>query len=221
MVLEYQKDPATYAAYGQYLLGKEILIAPLWSDQVFEREIYLPDGKWIDFYDDTVYQGKQTITYDAPLDKAPILIKAGAIIPMAPDGQQYLDQKLSPMTVRIYPSGRSSFQLYEDDGTSYDYEKGVYAITLFRCVQVPDGIEISKSAPKGKYKISERDHVFRVHSDMPVKSVSTADGELPRTKSKNIFDSSDKGWFWDRDNNIIWAKVEGGADKAVSIQIKK
>ncbi len=221
MVLEYQKDPATYSAYGQYLLGKELLIAPLWSDSTFEREIYLPEGKWIDFWDDTVYQGKQTITYDAPIDKAPILVKAGAIIPMAPDGQQYIDQKLSPMTVRIYPSGRSSFGLYEDDGKSYDYEKGVYAITLFRCAQGPDGIKISKSAPKGTYKIPERDHIFRVHSDMPVKSVSSSEGELPCIKSKNIFNSSDKGWFWDKENNIIWARLKGGAGKAVSIKIKK
>jgi alpha-glucosidase (family GH31 glycosyl hydrolase) len=221
MVLEYQKDPATYSAYGQYLLGKEFLIAPLWSDSTFEREIYLPEGKWIDFWDDTVYQGKQTITYDAPIDKAPILIKAGAIIPMAPDAQQYMDQKLSPMTVRIYPSGRSSFQLYEDDGKSYDYEKGVYAITLFRCAQAPDGIKISKSAPKGKYKIPERDHIFRVHCDMPVKSISTSEGELACKKTKNIFNSSDKGWFWDTNNNIIWARVKGGADKAVSININK
>jgi alpha-glucosidase (family GH31 glycosyl hydrolase) len=221
MVLEYQKDPATYEAYGQYLLGKELLIAPLWSDQTFEREIYLPDGKWIDFYEDTVYQGKQTITYDAPLDKAPILVKAGAIIPMAPDGQQYMDQKLSPMTVRIYPEGKSYFRLYEDDGISYDYEKGVYAVTLFKCTDNGSTISISKNAPRGSYKVPERDHVFRVHKKMPVKSATLDGKSLAKFDDKKMLDSAGQGWFNDEPNGIIWIKVKGRANKALDIVISK
>jgi len=217
MVLEYQDDPQTYSAYGQYLLGKELLIAPLWSDTTFSRQIYLPNGEWIDFWDDTVYKGGQTIIYNAPIDKAPILVKAGAIIPMAPDGQRYVDEKKSPLTVRIYPKGSSAFRLYEDDGVSYDYQKGLYAVTTFKCTENEDGIAVTKSAPKGSFKLPERDHIFRVHTQMPVKVVTKAKKSLPRFDNKTTFDSAVEGWFYDGGNKIIWARVKGCANEAVSL----
>jgi alpha-glucosidase (family GH31 glycosyl hydrolase) len=217
LVLEYQDDPKTYDVYGQYLLGKELLVAPLWSDTTFSRDIYLPEGKWIDFWDDTVYQGKQTITYNAPIDKAPILVKAGAIIPMAPDGQRFVDEKTDTLTLRIYPHGTSSLTLYEDDGASYDYEKGVYALTMFKCSETEDRIEITKTAPRGKFQIPQRDHVFEIHKKTSVKSARLNDQPLTQHQTKQSFDSADQGWFYDQSKNIIWGKVKAGADKALSL----
>jgi len=217
LVLEYQDDPNTYSVYGQYLLGKELLIAPLWSDTTFSREIYLPEGQWFDFWDDTVYKGRQTINYNAPIDKVPILVRAGAIIPMAPDNQRYVGEKKSPLTVRIYPKGTSGFTLYEDDGVSYNYEKGVYALTTFRCVDNNSSIVITKSAPKGPYKVPGRDHIFEVHRKMTVRSVTTADKKLPRLSKKAKFDAAPEGWFYDDRKKIIWAKVKGGANEPISL----
>ncbi|MHC4239314.1 MAG: glycoside hydrolase family 31 protein [Planctomycetota bacterium] len=221
MVLEYQKDPNTYSAYGQYLLGEHLLIAPLWSDTTFSRQIYLPEGEWIDFWDGTKYEGRQTITYSVPIDKAPILVKAGAIIPMAPDGQSYLDQKKSPLTIRIHPKGRSSFALYEDDGVSYDYEKGVYASTLFRCMERTDGVLVTKRAPTGSYKIPDRDHVFAVHKKMKVNSVTNSGTPTPRYDSRAKLDSAAEGWFYDSSSHIIWAKIKGGANELISVAFLK
>jgi alpha-glucosidase (family GH31 glycosyl hydrolase) len=202
-------------------LGRELLVAPLWSDTTFERQIYLPKGRWIDFWDDTVYQGRQSITYNAPIDKAPILVKAGAIIPMAPDNQLYVDQKKSPLTIRVYPKGTSAFTLYEDDGVSYDYRKGVYALTTFRCSESDSGIVITKSVPKGLYKVSERDHVFEVHKEMTVESVTKADKKLPQFHERATFDSVEEGWFHDQAGKIIWAKIKGGAHEPVSLKFFK
>jgi len=219
LVLEYQDDPNTYSVYGQYLLGRELLIAPLWSDTTFSRQIYLPKGHWIDFWDDTLYKGQQTITYDAPIDKVPILVKAGAIIPMAPDNQRYVDEKKSPLTIRIYPQGTSSFVLYEDDGLSYDYANGVYATTAFRCVKNDSGIEVTKSAPRGTYKIPHRDHIFELHQEMTIKSVTKADKKLPYFDKKAKFDSEPEGWFYDPTKKIIWARVKAGADEPISLKV--
>ena len=195
-----------------------MLIAPLWSDTAFSRQIYLPKGRWIDFWDDTVYEGRQTINYNAPITKAPILVKAGAIIPMAPDNQRYVDEKKSPLTIRVYPKGTSSFVLYEDDGVSYDYEKGIYALTTFRCIENNAGIAMSKSAPKGSYKVPARDHVFEVHKQMTVKLVTKADKKLPRFKKKAKFDAAPEGWFCDAGKMITWAKVKGGANEPISLR---
>ena len=112
LVLEYQNDPRTYDAFGQYLLGRDILIAPLWSDTEFQKEIYLPEGEWVNFIDETLYQGGRTITYRAPIDRVPVLVKNGAIIPLAPEDQHYVDEKNSPYTIHVYPKGTGTFDLY-------------------------------------------------------------------------------------------------------------
>ena len=221
LVLEYQDDANTYSAYGEYLLGKELLIAPLWSDTTFAREIYLPKGQWLDFWDGTRYKGKQTIVYNAPIDKVPILVKGGAIIPMAPDNQRYVDEKKGPLTVRIYPQGRSSFGLYEDDGISYDYEKGVSALTTFECIENKNGIVVTKSAPSGRYRVPERDHVFRVHKEMAVKSVTKGEDLLCRLDRKRGFNAASDGWFYDEKKKILWVKVKGCADASIRLDIRK
>jgi alpha-glucosidase (family GH31 glycosyl hydrolase) len=218
LVLEYQNDPNTYSVYGQYLLGKELLIAPLWSDTTFSRKIYLPEGEWIDFSDGTKYNGRQTITYNAPIDKAPILVKAGAIIPMGPDGQRYVDEKRSPLTLRIHPKGTAYFELYEDDGVSYDYRKGVYAKTSFKCVERNDRIMVSKSVPRGGFKLPERDHIFCLHhEEMAIKAVTKGEKDLKRLESKESLETSDEGWFFDTQGKIAWAKVKGGSNQALSL----
>ena len=221
LVLEYQDYPKTYSVFGQYLLGKELLIAPLWSDTTFSREIYLPEGEWLAFWDGTCYQGGQSIIYNASIDKVPILVKAGAIIPMAPDDQKFVDEKKSLLTIRIYPKGISTFELYEDDGASYDYWKGVYALTTFKCVETDNGIVVTKSSPEGSYKLAERDHEFYVHKKMTVKSVTKDNDLLPRFSKKAMFDSATHGWFYDESKHIICAKVKGGANKAISLRFWK
>jgi len=218
LVLEYQDDPETYSVYGQYLLGKELLIAPLWSDTTLSRQIYLPKGEWFDFFDGTKYQGGKTINYDAPIDKVPILVKAGAIIPMAPAGQRFMDEKKSPLTIRIYPKGTSRFQLYEDDGATYDYQKGLYAVTTFKCVEKEDGLMVTKSAPKGSFKVPQRDHIFKVYKQLAVKSVIAGNELQPRFNSKAMFDSAAKGWFYDKTKGVIWAKVKQGSNKTLCLQ---
>jgi len=221
MVLEYQDDPNTYNAYGQYLLGKELLIAPLWSDTEFYRDIYLPEGEWLDFFDGTKYTGPKTIKYYAPIDRAPILVKAGAIIPMAPKGQQYLDQKKSPLTVRIYPKRYSFFQLYEDDGQSYDYQKGVYALISFKCIEKDNSLTVEKSKPIGKYKVSQRDHIFRIHKKMNIKKVICNGEPVKKFNSKDSFDSASNAWFYDKTQNIIWTKIKGHSNKKISLKFSE
>ena len=219
LVLDYQDDPNTYDVYGQYLLGSELLIAPFWRDDNLTREVYLPEGQWVDFWDHRiVYEGRQTITYQAEtVNQVPIFVKAGAILPLAPDGQLYVDQKTTPYTISVYPAGSSSFELYEDDGTTYDYERGASALTRFVCDETEAGIALGKSAPRGGYTIPPRDHVFRVNKAMRVTSV-TLNGQpvRPFTKKPELA-SAPQGWWYDRDNEIVWVKVQGGADESLAM----
>ena len=197
-------------------LGKEILIAPLWSDTTFYRDIYLPEGEWIDLSDDITYPGKQTINFHAPIDKVPIFVKAGAIIPMAPDNQHYIDEIASPLTIQIFPKGKSSFELYEDDGESYDYERGVFSITTYSCTDLGKELLIKKSAPVGKYNIPEKEIVYCVHLKTGAKEVFHNERSLPLCRSEEEFNSQKEGWMQEKEGKkLLWIKSDSKiADKS-------
>jgi alpha-glucosidase len=216
LVLENQYDPETYNSFCEYLLGKEILIAPLWSDTTFFRDIYLPEGEWIDLSDDITYPGKQTINFHAPIDKVPIFVKAGAIIPMAPDNQHYIDEIASPLTIQIYPEGKSSFELYEDDGESYDYEKDIFSITTFSCTENGNELLIEKSAPSGKYIVPEKNIVYCVHMKSDAKEVMKDEYKLPLCRTEAEFNSQKEGWLQEKEGKkLLWIKSDSKiADKS-------
>lgn len=97
------------------------------------RSVYLPaETAWIDFWSGVSWSGGQTITCDAPIDKIPLLIKAGSVIPMGPFLQYSTEKPADPLQLRIYPGADGSFTLYEDENDNYNYEKGVYATISFK-----------------------------------------------------------------------------------------
>jgi len=96
------------------------------------RSVYLPAGTaWIDFWTGTALPGDQTITADAPIDKIPLLIKAGSIVPLGPFVQYATEKPADPLELRIYPGADGNFTLYEDENDNYNYEKGIYSTINF------------------------------------------------------------------------------------------
>ncbi len=132
LALEYPDDPkaATDAAKYEFLTGKDFLVAPVYQDTTTRDGIYLPKGTWTDYWSGRTYQGPTTIDgYSAPLDTLPLFVRGGASVPMWPGGiRSYEDRKPdSPLAWDIYPQGKSSFELYEDDGVTRRHRDGAYA----------------------------------------------------------------------------------------------
>jgi alpha-D-xyloside xylohydrolase len=97
------------------------------------RTVYLPAGNsWTDFWTGETLAAGRLIVADAPIDKIPLMIKAGSIVPMGPDIQYATEKPADPLELRIYKGANGSFTLYEDENDNYDYEKGVYATIDFR-----------------------------------------------------------------------------------------
>ena len=96
-------------------------------------DVYIPDGhKWYDFWTgDKVKEGKEISTY-APIDKIPLFIKAGSIIPIGPFIQYSTEKPADPIELRIYTGENGSFTLYEDEYDNYNYEKGIYSTINFK-----------------------------------------------------------------------------------------
>lgn len=110
----------------QYMFGDNLLVA------AFTDKVYLPEGNWINYWTGKKYKGKQEIICDIPKDKGgPLFIKEGTIIPYQKP-MQYSDEfPLDTLILNVYPAGKSSYTLLEDDGISYNYDKGAVAETNF------------------------------------------------------------------------------------------
>jgi len=96
------------------------------------RNVYLPAGvRWIDFWTGDALKGGASVTADAPIDKIPLIVRAGSIIPMGPFVQYAAEKPDAPIELRIYPGADGRFTLYEDENDNYNYERGVYSTIDF------------------------------------------------------------------------------------------
>lgn len=130
LVLEYPNDPVARgnATAGEFMAGDAFLVAPVVSDTELRDGIYLPAGTWTDYWTGRVYQGPLTLNgYAAPLDRLPLFVKGGSIVPMWPQMNYTGEKPVSTLTYDLYPRGASSFTLYEDDGITRAYRNGAYA----------------------------------------------------------------------------------------------
>ncbi len=129
LFMDFPADPKVANLSDEYMFGPAFLVAPVTEQGATSREVYLPAGSdWYNFWTNKRETGGRTITVDAPIDKLPLFVKAGSIIPL---GSPVLNtaEKQQIDKVRVYPGANSSFTLFQDDGMTYAYEKGNSSIT--------------------------------------------------------------------------------------------
>lgn len=128
LVMDFPKDLKVRNIDDQYLYGPSFLVAPVTQFKARSRSVYLPAGTtWYDFETGKVHAGGQTIQAAAPLNRMPLFVKAGAIVPTT-EVQQYVGEKPNaPITLLVYTGQDGRFELYEDDGLSMAYQRGAYS----------------------------------------------------------------------------------------------
>jgi alpha-D-xyloside xylohydrolase len=105
------------------------MINPVTDYKSRSREVYLPaSSNWYDFYSGELLKGGQTITANAPLDRMPVYVKEGSIIPAGPEIQYATEKSDEPITLYVFTGRDASFTLYEDENVNYNYEQGNYAM---------------------------------------------------------------------------------------------
>jgi alpha-glucosidase len=113
------------------MLGSSLLAAPIYRPGVEHRAVYLPEGRWYDWWSGEAFEGPTHILAHAPLERMPLYVRAGSIIPMAPV-MQYVDERpLDQLTLRIW-MGTGEWTLYEDDGHTFEYKTGAFCTTNYR-----------------------------------------------------------------------------------------
>ena len=110
-----------------------MLVSPVLQADATRRNLYLPDSpEWYDFWTGTSQKGESEIDADAPLDRIPLYVRAGSIIPLGPEIEYANEKPAGPIELRIYKGADGTFDLYQDAGDSYDYEKGARAVIPLR-----------------------------------------------------------------------------------------
>ncbi len=129
LILEYPHDPNVTNLSDQFLLGEDVMVAPVYRPDTDHRAVYLPEGSWMDYWSGEVIEGGRFILAHAPLEVLPIYVKSGAVIAEGPL-KKFADEKVrGALQFSFYGAGseagmKSNITLYEDDGTSYAYTKG-------------------------------------------------------------------------------------------------
>ncbi len=203
----------------QYMLGDWILVAPIYTsmsiNEGYRNEpIYVPEGRFVDYWDGRYVDGPTVIEdYPITLEKLPVLIKGGAIIPMYPS-MLYNDQlPKDPLTFDIYPYGNTSFTMYEDDGKTRDYASGEYATQLISVTADTTNaadITIDVAASVGTFdgKLSTRVYEFEVH--YPLEPLSVSNGSaMTEHSTLTAHRSASSGWFYDANEKggIVYIKL--------------
>ena len=126
MWIHYPDDPKAVARGDQYLWGRDILVAPVVEKNAAARTLYLPRGYWYDFWTDGRYPGGDELIQKVDLETMPLFVRAGAIIPMGPVKQYTSEPVDGPLSITVYPGADGSFELFEDDGSSFEYRRGAW-----------------------------------------------------------------------------------------------
>jgi len=133
LVMDFSHDKKVFSINDQYMFGPAFLINPVTEYKARNRTVYLPSGSgWYHFQTGRYYEGGQNVQADAPYTEIPIFIKEGSIIPFGPDIQYTSERPADSVKLFIYTGRNAVFDLYEDEGDNYNYEKGFYSFITFR-----------------------------------------------------------------------------------------
>lgn len=208
LMWDHPGDPAawTEAHKYQFLLGRELLVAPVYRSQAVSRGwrqgIHLPAGRWIDYWDGrqaTAGKAGRDLDLQVTLDKLPVFVRAGAILPMYPemlyDGQKPKDV----LTLDLYPEGESTYTLYEDDGNTRQYQQGAFSTQQVRMRVTGADVHVDVEPVAGSYadQLPRRGHALRMLAARHPAAVTANGAALARHATRAAYDAASAGWWFD------------------------
>ena len=131
LVMDFRADVRAQNTGDQFMFGPAFLVNPMTEAGATTRRLYLPQSRWYDFWTGSAIAGGRTLEADAPLERLPLYIRAGSILPMGPDEEWSTEKPANPIELRIYRGADVDFTLYEDENDNYNYEKGAYTTIPF------------------------------------------------------------------------------------------
>ena len=176
---DFPDDARTHAVADEFLLGPAFLVCPVSTPMAYApgsrpldavsrtRRVYLPAGAdWFDLATDTLLHGGQAIEASAPLDRIPVFVRAGSIVPMGPDRAHADEAPDGLLEVHVYPGRDTTFNLYEDAGDGYGYEAGEFATVELAWDEAARSLTIGQRVGQYPGMPPERDVVVLLHGGL-------------------------------------------------------
>ena len=127
---EYPQDIATYLNDNQFLVGRDLLVAPVTAPGVTRRSVYFPRGDaWLDWWTGARYEGGKAVEVDAPLDRLPLFVRAGAVLPVQPVIQHTGEAPREPLTLLVVAGAGGTARIHQDEGDGYAYRRDGWRAT--------------------------------------------------------------------------------------------
>ena len=208
LMWDHPDDPAawTEAHKYQFLLGRELLVAPVYRSQAVSQGwrtgIHLPQGRWIDYWDGrqvTADAAGRDLDMQVTLDQLPVFVRAGAILPMYPEMLYDGHKPKDVLTLDLYPQDTSSYTLYEDDGNTRQYQRGAFSTQRIAMQVQGDDVRVDIEPVSGSYadQLPRRGYALRMLAARRPSAVTTGSGALAEHASRAAFDAAASGWWFD------------------------
>jgi alpha-glucosidase len=221
---EFPSDPALADIDSEWMFGDALLAAPVVTQGIASKQIYLPPGAWFDYSTGRSYTGAQTITI--PIDAKswqdiPLFIRAGSILATQPL-EQYVGQKpVTEITLDVFPSQtKAAFTVYSDDGETYNYEKGDFLSQKITALAEDNETQVTIDGATGSYASPLRTYLVRIHTR--ARRVTLNGRPLAKVDLQAFAQPSDSQWTitTDRFGPVVMLRIAAGArtSSAISLQ---
>jgi alpha-glucosidase (family GH31 glycosyl hydrolase) len=181
MYLSWPRSPQAYEFDGQYMLGDQLLVAPVAAPgKRAAKRVWFPPGQWVDVFTGAVHRGGRAEGLSVPLDRMPVFARAGSVVPRQPSETRVAHGQADPLAVDVYAGASGSFELYEDSGAGFDYAGGAFARTSLRWDEAAQSLTIG--AARGHYggMRAKRHYLLRFVGVGRPSQVTISSGGRPR-----------------------------------------
>lgn len=188
MVMDFTADLNTRDLKDQYMFGTAFMAAPVYRYGARSRDVYFPGNEvWYDFYTGEAVDGGQTKNVAAPYERMPLFVRGGSIIPVGGKVQYASQPTDEPVTIYVYAGRDGSFNLYDDEGSNYNYEKGKYSVIPLKYDDKARTLTIGDRKGSFDGMKEKRDfNVVLVDASNPVKGACAPVGKAVRYTGKSV-----------------------------------
>jgi hypothetical protein len=152
LYLDYPGEADAYDHPAEYQLGSDMLVAPVTTPgNVATTSVWFPPGRWTDWFTGATFTGPSTQTLDVPLNRMPVFVKAGGIVPLQPSSGHAQTAGSAPLTLRVFAGASGQYTMYDDAGTGLGYEHGQYTDTPISYASTQGGSSVTIGSARGSY----------------------------------------------------------------------
>ncbi|ERM83205.1 hypothetical protein P872_16920 [Rhodonellum psychrophilum GCM71 = DSM 17998] len=219
LALHHQEDYNTYNIDDQYYFGEQMIVCPVITKSASTRTVYLPIGDWFDYWNGDKYEGGKYHNIVTPLEKLPIFVPSGAIIPMQDEVSFDNKKPYGTITLEIFPGENEGFGLYEDDGISEAYLEGNFSLTQIEKSTQGKETEITLNPSEGKFQVPTRKYILKIHVAKAPTSISSNLANELKTVPVEDLSQGVEGWAFDQEKSLLWVNFSKKSLQKIVLKI--